>query len=196
MSKSKKNARSDSQYKERQKELRKYYSFSFDLRNKLTPARKAAITRAENRFKTTIKPALEKGGKFVKANRGTKAAVRALGGSRAIATKGYVLTPPINADSVRYDKKQNAIITKVKGAVFKTYLIADPVKFVKNPDAFMKKLPDFKKADFVRLNVGAGHYLGNLSYDKASFNRYITTELNNPEDFITGVTLVFGDDFI
>ena len=196
MSKSKKNARSLKQYKESQKELRKYYNFSFDLRNKLTPARKAAITRAGNRFKKTIKPALEKGGKFVKANRRTKADVRALGGSRAIASKGYVLTPPINADSVRFDKKQNAIITKVKGAVFKTYLIDNPIKFVKDPDAFLKKLPDFRKADFVRLNVGAGHYLGNLSYDKASFNRYITTELNSPEDFITGVTLVFGDDFV
>lgn len=35
-------------YKKRAKEMRKYVNFSFDLRRKLTPARKAAITRVWN----------------------------------------------------------------------------------------------------------------------------------------------------
>jgi hypothetical protein len=42
---------SNQEYKERLKTLREFNKFSFDARNKLTPARKSAITRAYNRNK-------------------------------------------------------------------------------------------------------------------------------------------------
>lgn len=47
----KKKSLSNSDYKARLKLIREYNNFSFDLRNKLTPARKSAITRAYNKNK-------------------------------------------------------------------------------------------------------------------------------------------------
>ena len=186
-------------YKARLKELREYYNFSFDARQRMTPARKAAIGRAENRYQKNLKPVLDAGGTFEKATRTTRRDVKGAGGDNAISTpKGYALAPQKNSDSVKWDKKTKSIVTTKGEAVFRTYQLKDPVAFARDPDKVLKKLPNYKKAIGVRVNVGEGQFMGNLQYDPIQINRYITDELPNtsnggktPDEFIFAVTLVF-----
>jgi len=201
-------SKTDKQYKDQLKQLRQYFNFSFDARNKLTPARKAAISRASKRYKRDIKPALDKGAKFQKAGARTRRRVKQLAGERATTPKGYFLTPPKGAKSIRYDPRQNAIISKVGNFTFKTYDLDDPVQFAINPESILRTLPEYRKADFVRVNVAPGQYLGNNQFTKDQINKYITSDLpgndqnppkypdkntHNPAEFITGVTLVFEE---
>lgn len=200
--------KSDKQYKGQLKQLRQYFNFSFDARNKMTPARKAAITRAAKRYQRDIKPALDRGAKFQKAGTRTRRSVKQLAGQRAVTPKGYFLTPPKGAESIKFDPKQNAIISKVGAYTFKTYDLTDPVQFAINPESVLRGLPEYRKADFVRVNVAPGQYLGNNQFTKDQINKYITNDLpgnqenppkypdkntHNPAEFITGVTLVFEE---
>lgn len=197
----------NAEYKKRLSELRKYYNFSFDARNKLTPARKAAISRQYNDYRKNVKPALDKGAKFQKAGRSERKAVKQLGGKNAPTTsKGHFIVPPKGAKSAKYDKKLDAIVSKVGAFTFKTYNLDDPVQFAINPESILRTLPEYRKADFIRVNVAPGQYLGNGQFSKDQINKYITSDLpgpdplypdkntHNPAEFITGITLVFEDD--
>lgn len=196
-------SKTDKQYKDQLRQLREYFNFSFDARNKMTPQRKAAITKAQKRFNRDVKPALEKGAKFQKAGHSRRKQIEKLAGKRATTSKGYFLTPPKGAKSVKYDPKEKAIVAEVGEFIFKTYDLNDPVQFAINPESILRNLPDYRKADFVRVNVAPGQYLGNNQFSKDQINKYITSDLpgpdpkypdkntHNPAEFITGVTLVF-----
>lgn len=198
MAKKKQQSKSNANYKKSLKELRKYYNFSFDLRNALTPARKAAITRAQIKYEKQVKPALDRGGKFQPATRTKRRKVRDVAGKSATTSKGFILMPP--KDSEKIDFVGDAVVSFVGEAIFKMYSVGDPVAFARDPDAFIKQLPDYKHAVGIRVNVGEQQYYGTQKYDPSQFTRYITKDLpgfytdhgsDRPEDFITGVTLVF-----
>ena len=199
-----KNEKTRVEYKNELKELRKYYNFSFDARNKLTPQRKAAITRAKNRYESTVKKFQQNGGQFIKTTRTEKRRLKESRGEEFATPKGYFVFPPKGTDKTTYDLKTDAIIYEVGDAIFKTYPLKDPVAFAENPDRVLRSLPEYRKADLIRVNVGEGMHASNQAYVPEQMNQYITKDIpgdpvpaypsrntHNPADFITGITLVF-----
>jgi hypothetical protein len=197
----KKKGNSENQYRRKLAELKEFYDFSFDNRFKMTPARKAAITKAEKRFQQDIQPVLDSGGTFEKASRYRRRQVKGIAPNAGTTSKGYAIPLPPGADSVRYDPKTKSIVSITDDLTFKTYRLENPVEFAKNPMKIVRKLPNGKNAFQYRLNIGEELNLGNTKLEPDTLNQYMTEELPNmrtpkpePSKFVFGVTLVFQND--
>ena len=189
-----KNKLTDRQYKANLIKAREFFNFGFDARNKMTPGRKSAITRAINTIDYANKNNLE----FVKAT-GTKKRQLVKNVPQQYKTgKGVFVHKLKNADSVQF--KDNAIITKIGVWMFEFYPLApgDVPAFLDNPDKYVKTIPGWEKADAIRINVGEFNYTGTQAYQPSLFFAYVRNDLidneeSDPALYVSGFTLCFLD---
>lgn len=140
---------SDSAYRKKLSQLKEYHSFSFDNRHKLTPARKAAITRAWKRSGTFIEankrakralgvPAYH----HVKTNE--KRGIKGVLGSKVITGKGAWVKVPLAPKGKKVSAKvENGSLVIRVGKQKRVHLLIDRKKMAENPDRELRKF--FKK---------------------------------------------------